>query len=86
MANNNGFTPVQSAILKVLSDGMAHRKQELHGCLMDELGSLTTVRVHLCHIRKKLRPIGEDIICELKNRNIWYRHVRLLASAYDGKR
>ena len=78
------FTPTQSRILRVLSDGRRHSRKEIHGCLVDELGELSNIQAHLSNIRKKLRPIGEDIICEFYQRTIYYRHVRLLASSNDG--
>jgi hypothetical protein len=37
-------------------------------------------------MRYKLRPRGEDIICQFIFRQRQYRHVRLLHSAYDGCR
>ena len=85
-ATNNGYTPTQRAMLTVLADGLDHTRQELHACLPDSLGPLTNIKAHLCNLRKHLRPMGQDIVCVLVNRRICYRHVRLLASAYDGKR
>jgi len=79
---NNGYTPTQAAMIKVLSDGQRHRREELHACLPDELGGLINVHNHLSKLRKKLRPKGEDIVCELYERRIHYRHVRILASPY----
>jgi hypothetical protein len=84
----DGFTPTQSRILAILSDGMPHRPAELKMALAnEELASMNALRVHLAHIRQKLRPRGEDIVC------LWgwkechrYRHVRLLHSANDGCR
>jgi len=73
-----GFTRIQRKILKLLSDGLPHRPAELQQCLYDTETSLAGVRVHLTLLRKKLRPNGEDIICEYINRSYRYRHVRLL--------
>lgn len=79
MAGSNGrFTNVERRILNVLSDGLPHRKEELHPCLADELGPLTNLHPHITNIRKKIRPKGEEIVCELVARRINYRHVRLL--------
>ncbi len=81
MASSNGrFTKVETRILNVLSDGLAHHKTELHGCLNDELGPVSNIQMHISNMRKKLLPKGENIICELSNRRIFYRHVRLLRS------
>jgi len=84
--SGNGHTPTQGTMLRVLSDGFPHTREELHRCLPDELGPLSNIRAHLTSIRKRIRPLGQDVICELVNRRICYRHVRLLASATDGKR
>ncbi len=75
---DNGFTKTQNAILVVLSDGQPHTREELHKCLPDDMTEMSAVRVHVCNIRKVLRTRGQDIICELKNGGIHYRHVRIL--------
>lgn len=80
------YTPVEACILERLADGMPHTAKELHGCLCDDLGDLSNVRAHLSRLRKKLRPRGEDIVCIVGNHANAYRHVRLLASATDGRR
>jgi hypothetical protein len=79
----NGFTEVQRRMLKVLSDGLRHRPKELHSCLVDELGPISNVQPHLSHIRKKLRPKGQDIICEVLSRKYYYRWVILLQGVKD---
>ena len=79
------FTPTQQRLLKLLSDGMPHTRKELVKCLDDELTSLDTVNVHISYLRRKLRPIGQDIICEMgSSYKLGYRHVRLLRSPVDG--
>lgn len=75
---DNGYTPTQKIILKVLSDGQPHHKEELRSSMPDELCSIESLRVHITMLRKKLRPQKQDIICEIKNRRIFYRHVKLL--------
>lgn len=80
------FTPTQLRILQVLADGMRHHKTELHACLDDELARVDTVLFHIANIRKILRTIGQDIVCESLGRKCVYRQVRLLSmDAYDGK-
>ena len=78
------FTPTERAMLAVLSDGLPHRRQELIACLPDELGLAVNMQMHVSRARKKLRPVGQDIVCEIVNRQFCYRHVRLLASACNG--
>lgn len=75
------FTPTQSCIVAALSDGEAHPPAELLLCLQDAQASVSTLWVHLSHIRAKLRPLGEDVLCVLHNRRPAYRHVRLLKPA-----
>ena len=79
------FTPTQKRILTVLADGYRHSREELRRCI-DEYSELTTLRMHLSYLRTKLHRRGEDIICELYQRGIHYRHVRLLVPAGDGCR
>lgn len=78
MPNENGWTPTQQRMIDLLSDGMPHDRHELHACLDDPLSSLATIKFHLSLIRRIIRLRGEDIICELWERKIHYRHVRLL--------
>lgn len=78
----NGFTPTQQCMLDVLSDGQAHTREELHACLPDEMGALSNIQAHLCAIRKQLRPIGQDILCEFKHRTLHYRHIGLLTDSH----
>jgi DNA-binding response OmpR family regulator len=81
----NGKT-IKQLILEILADGRPHRREQLLECIGDPLASRNNLNVHLSKIRKELRPKGEDIVCELRERKIHYRHVRLLASPYDGHR
>lgn len=74
------YTPTQQRMVDVLSDGQPHRREELHACLVDELGAVENIRVHLSALRAKLRPLGEDILCEYRGHQFYYRHVRLIAS------
>ena len=76
----NGFTKTQRNILAILSDGFRHSPQELHKALWDEMSAVQAVRPHIFHIRQKLRPMGQDIVCEYYGRKYWYRHVRLITS------
>ena len=81
----NGAPKVGERILQILSDGLPHDREELRRCV-DEMSSFHNLQNHLVALRKTLRPNGEDIVCELANRRIHYRHIRLLASATDGRR
>ena len=81
-----GFTPTQTKILQILSDGLPHKFEELQQVLPDNLGGRKALNNHLQGIRYKIRPRGEDIICQFLLRQRQYRHVRLLHSANDGYR
>ncbi len=72
------LSQIQLAMLKVLSDGLPHKKKELHACLFDDLGSMKNIHAHITSIRKHLRTKGQDVICEYFKRKIHYRHVKLL--------
>lgn len=77
---NNGYTPTQQRMLSILADGFPHTREELHGCLWDELGALSNIQMHISNLRKKLKPEGETVVCVIKHRRIHYQHVRLLKS------
>lgn len=80
------FSPIQQRMLVVLSDGRPHSREELRQCLADDLAQAASVSYHIALIRRALRPQGQDLICEYDRRRRFYRHVRLLASPYDGQR
>jgi DNA-binding CsgD family transcriptional regulator len=65
MADGPRLRPVERKMLDVLSDGKPHTPQELQACLWDEQGPLSTVRVHLTCLRKKLRPRGQDVAVQI---------------------
>jgi hypothetical protein len=80
------FTPTEKRILRAMSDGMPHKSKELLSCLPDdELGTVQNLRNHFSRIRKKLRPLGEDILCVIHNRTVHYRYVRLLPTTRESE-
>ena len=83
--SGNGFTPTERKIIAMLADGLPHSKEELHGCLVDDLGAATNVRVHIRNLRIKLRPKGEEIVCEYRYRKYRYRHILLLPNSMATK-
>jgi len=72
------FTKTQQALLSTLADGRPHLRSELLSLIPDDL-SIHSLNNHIKNIRMKLRPHGHDIVCELLNRRISYRHVILLS-------
>lgn len=76
------LTKTERAILNTLLDGEPHHRLELK----EHMGpsSLAGLRVHVCNMRPKLAPLGEDIVCILNKRTIWYRLVRTISSPNAG--
>lgn len=73
------YTPVERRILKKLSDGQPHLVTDMMFCLNDELGAKSNLSEHIGNIRKKLPP-DEYIVCEIKFRKTYYRHVILITA------
>lgn len=71
------FTATQRRILNLLGDGLRHTRAEIFKCLSDNLQNEEHVNNHLSRIRKKMRPVGHDIICIHENGVYYYQHVRL---------
>lgn len=80
---NKGKTqsPTQDKMMAMLSDGLAHSKEELHQCLDDDLASLAAVDHHILLLRKKVERDGLLIAF----RNGYYALVRSASSPYDGR-
>jgi hypothetical protein len=73
------WSPIQGKILEALSDGMPHAPEELLA-LIDSEASIGNLQNHLSLMRRKLRPLGHDILAVYHDRTLHYRHVRLLAT------
>lgn len=84
-ASNNSFTRTESKILRVLSDGLQHTKQELEECMDDKLAGRTAMNVHLHRIRKKLKPLDQLIVCEWRSRRLYYRRVNRYIPPHGGE-
>jgi hypothetical protein len=79
------FTPTQIVILKLLNDGKPHLREELFSALtVPDITNRLYLNQHISDLRKRLRPMGHEIVCEILNRRISYRHVRLLHSPNNG--
>lgn len=81
------FTPTEQRILERLSDGRPHSVAEMV-LVVDELAAVVDLSNHVCRIRAKLLPLHQDIVCRTNGggRQFAYQHVRLLASANDGRK
>lgn len=73
------FSPTQADILAVLANGLPHTKEELFA-ITGEKDRSNSVKVHISNVRKQLRQIGQDIICEFFGYppKVHYRWVVLL--------
>jgi hypothetical protein len=80
------FTPTQQRIVSKLSDGLPHSTVEMMLCLDDKLSDITCLRSHISILRRRLRPIGQDVVCQRIDGMSYYRLIRLTASPYDGYR
>lgn len=82
------YTPTQQRILAKLSDGLPHSKTELLTCFDDPMTEKSALVTMIGSIRKRLQPIGQDIVCRANGggRKLDYQHIRLLHSPNDGTR
>jgi hypothetical protein len=78
-----GKMTIRESMLRLLGDGMAHTREELHALCGPS--NMEVINDHISDLRKLLRPKGEDIICVLYKRKIAYRWVRLIGSANNGR-
>lgn len=77
------FTPTQRRLLEALQDGLGHSSKDLLGALNDTQADLNLLRVHLTLLRKRLRPRGQDVVCELRSGCAYYRWTRYVMSSND---
>jgi len=71
------LTPTEQKLFECLEDGRMHKRDELLLVLdADGLADRKLLSVRFCLMRKKLRPLGVDIVCCLHHRTIHYRLVR----------
>ena len=71
------MTGIEQTLFEVLQDGRLHKRADLLK-VMDEdgLADRRMLSQQFCRMRKKLRPVGVDIVCCLFQRTIHYRLVR----------
>lgn len=73
------FTPTQQRLLAILEDGEPHCRADLLKCLSDDLTLPSTLRVHICLLRKRLLPQGRGVACEFVAGKIHYRLFRRIS-------
>jgi hypothetical protein len=61
------FSPIEKRMMQVFRDGRPHTIYELHRCIQDEYGRIDNVKMHVTRLRKKIQPLGHDILC------VWYK-------------
>lgn len=71
------LTRVQARMLALLSDGQPHSREALHALLWDTDAPVGNIHTHISTLRKKLRPLGQWIVCEYARRTIHYRRIVL---------
>lgn len=73
------FTYTEQELMNILCDGKRHKIKDLHSeqWCPDERKALTK---HMVMIRKKINPLGYDVICEFAYRCTHYRLVRTITS------
>lgn len=69
------LTPTQQRMLELLRDEKPHNRFALQKCLRDELGSVAGIKPHLTYLRKKLKPLGYGISCDMMAGENYYRLV-----------
>lgn len=52
------LTVIQRKMLRILSDGEPHSREELHKCLQDELASLRAIQHHLDIVKRAVAAKG----------------------------
>jgi DNA-binding response OmpR family regulator len=72
------YTPTEERILRVLSDGLPHSHDDLRELLCDDMAVKRTINTHVSNIRRKLKPLGQTIVCEYIRKRQHYRHIVLL--------
>ncbi len=75
------LTRVQARMLALLSDGQPHSRESLHALLWDTDAPVGNIHTHISTLRKKLRPLGQWIVCEYARRTIHYRRIILYAGS-----
>jgi hypothetical protein len=81
VSEGNGYTATQKSMLRILSDGLPHSREELHEVCGPSL--VGVVAYHVMEIRKKLASKGETIVALRIHRQAHYQQVRLLSDAYQ---
>jgi len=73
------FTDTESRLWEILKDGEPHTLDELKKAV-DEYCSTNNLRTHLSNMRKRLEPIGLNVIWQYKSRRPFIRLMRRVSN------
>ena len=82
------YTPTEQLLLSVLYDNKLHHAEELLEVVakseedVNKKQTKAKLAVHLCNIRQKMRPTGQDVTAEYVNGETYHRLVCLNTGAY----
>lgn len=74
------FTQTEQRILLATANGEGHRVEVLLACFEDDTADKKNLGNVLYSLRKKLRPMGQDLIVQSFGRKVMYRRIRHLHS------
>jgi len=79
------FTPLEQRFLNLLSDGNYHHKSEFYTLFNDEQQQCPDKAVSrvITHLRKKLAPKSQNIVCVMRYWRTYYLQVRMLNDPYE---
>jgi len=77
--DNIHFTPTENRLLRIFSDGRLHTVEELLSALDDDLAEWKQLKDHIVRLRKKIKPMGQDIMNTRHHRVLYYRQIRVLS-------
>lgn len=73
----NGLTPTERRIWDLLADGKTHTTAEVLG-VCDAMADKTTLKVTINRMRKKLGPLGYDVVARWTNKVTNYSLMRTI--------
>lgn len=77
------MSAIQQCMLTILSDGMPHTREELFGCVEDDMSDPISIKWHITVIRKYINRKGYNVEVDRINQRWLYRLVRMIASSSD---
>ena len=71
------FTQIEHRLLQLTGDGKVHSVEEMLACI-DQFADRKTLSFHIANLRKKLEPLGQDVIAQSFGTYIKYRRIGLI--------